>query len=341
MRSRVAIFLIAAIFTVPNVDAQRGGEGSDGVDSMRRVAESLSGNQQGYWEATIAGGHVLVHVPEGEFTMGADDGESDELPVRSVYLDEYWIGKHTVTVAQFREFVEDKDYVTDAERGKGSYLTADNVRGPNPEGNWKNNLFEQGDDHPVVSISWNDAIAYCDWLSSKTGLNVTLPTEAQWEKAARGTDGRTFPWGEDPPTETTANFADITFVETYGSERRIDPYVTEDGIRDGYAETSPVGNYADGASPYGVMDMAGNVWEWCFDYYDAAYYAVAQMRNPQGPADGGDRVNRGGSYDNWSGFGSPEGGHNLRSAERTGNEPDSSDDHMGFRIAVDYGERRP
>ena len=304
------------------------------VNDIQSKTAALSVNKQGYWEAVIGEDHTLVYIPEGEFIMGSDSGEEDELPVRPVYLDSYWIGKYTVTYAQFKRFIYETGYMTDAEQGKGSYLTADDIRGPNPEGNWNNNIFMQGDDHPVISVSWYDAEKYCEWLSEKIDLDFMLPTEAQWEKSARGTDGRAFPWGNEDVTADRANFADMIFAEKYGEERR-----GHYDLNDGFAETSPVGSFPGGASPYGVMDMAGNVWEWCYDYYDPDYYSVSPDINPFGPNAGGDRVNRGGSYDNWSGYASPERGHNLRSAERTGNEPDSSDDHMGFRIAIDYIER--
>ncbi len=301
------------------------------VNDIQSKAAALSVNTSGYWEANFGDGHILVYIPAGEFIMGSDNGEGDELPVRSVYLDGYWIGKYTVTYAQFKRFINETGYVTDAEQGKGSYLTADDVRGPNPEGNWNNNIFKQGDDHPVISVSWYDAQKYCEWLSEKIGIDFALPTETQWEKSARGTDGRTFPWGNDDVSADYANFADMMFGEKYGIDRRV-----HYDLNDGFAETSPVGNFPSGASPFGIMDMAGNVWEWCYNYYDPDYYSVSPDKNPLGPKAGGDRVNRGGSYDNWSGYESPERGHNLRSAERTGNEPDSSDDHMGFRIAIDY-----
>jgi iron(II)-dependent oxidoreductase len=122
------------------------------------------------------------------------------------------------------------------------------------------------DDHPIVNVSWYDAVAYCEWAG------VQLPTEAQWEKAARGTDGRIYPWGDEWDDSKCNNY--------------------ETGIE----ETTPVGSYTQGTSPYGVMDMVGNVWEWCADWYDEKYYASAPNRNPQGPSAGIRRVLRGGSW---------------------------------------------
>ncbi|MCK5506194.1 MAG: SUMF1/EgtB/PvdO family nonheme iron enzyme, partial [Thermodesulfovibrionia bacterium] len=169
------------------------------VAAIEDVACEVRINDKGFWEAAFSGGHVLIYIPEGEFIMGSEVGEPDELPSHKVYLDAYWLAKYTVTVGQFKEFIAETGYITDAERGKGSYLTNDDVRGPNPIGNWHTNLFDQADNHPVVSVSWNDAVSYCSWLSNKIGINFVLPTAAQWEKGARGENGWMYPWGNQPP----------------------------------------------------------------------------------------------------------------------------------------------
>ena len=158
-------------------------------------------------------------------------------------------------------------------------------------------------------------------------------------KGARGTDGRIWPWGNEIPDGTRANYADINYWNKYGEARNPDQ-----SIDDGYTETSPVGSYPAGASPYGLLDMAGNIWEWNYDVYDRDYYKTMPDRNPAGPPDTGEadqsREDRGGgSWTDRSGHITPEGGHNLRSAARTGDEQNSSDDHLGFRIAVDYLDR--
>jgi formylglycine-generating enzyme required for sulfatase activity len=128
------------------------------------------------------------------------------------------------------------------------------------------------DNHPIVFMIYDDAIAYCNWAG------VQLPTEAQWEKAARGTDGRIYPWGNEAPDA--------------GGRYRANYYPKEDG----YDDTAPVGSFPLDASPYGVMDMAGNVQEWCADWYDENYYASAPNQNPQGPSSGTYRLLRGGSW---------------------------------------------
>ncbi len=187
-------------------------------------------------------GAVMIYIPAGEFLMGSNDYD-DEKPRRNVYLDGYWIYKYPVTVAQYRKFCQ----------------ATGRQEPPPPDWGWK-------DDHPIVNVSWNDAVAYAKWA------RVRLPTEAEWEKAARGTDGRRFPWG---------NEWDAKKCNTWESGPR---------------RTTAVGSYADGASPYGIQDMAGNVWEWCADWYDAHYYKSAPNRNPTGPDSGKYRVLRGGSW---------------------------------------------
>ncbi len=309
------------------------------VAKMQKRAKQIYKNNKGFWEAEFSDGHVMVYIPVGEFTMGSEEGLSNERPVHKVYLDDYWLGKYPVTVGQFRKFIADTNYVTDAEKGKGSWQFWKGEWVVRLDGNWKNPYFEQGDKHPVVSVSWNDAVEYCKWLSKKTGLYFKLPTAAQWEKGARGTDGRKFPWGNDKPDGTKANYADINYWNKYKNARQPDK-----NINDGYIETSPVGSYPEGASPYGLLDMAGNVWEWCNDVYQSNYYAISPYKNPFGPPDTGkpdqERVNRGGgSWTDRSGYITPKGGHNLRSAARTGDEQNSSDDHMGFRICIDYIKR--
>jgi formylglycine-generating enzyme required for sulfatase activity len=310
---------------------------------MKRSAKHVYLNESGFWEAELAEAHTFVYVPEGEFKMGSDQGLANERPVRTIYLDGYWMGKYPVTVGQFRKFVEASGHVTDAEKGMGSWQWSDEARGwiVQLDGNWKNPYFEQGANHPVVSVSWNDAVAYCAWISRELGLEFKLPTAAQFEKGARGIDGRTWPWGNEIPDGTRANYADINFWRKYGDARQPDKK-----IDDGFTETSPVGSFPAGASPYGLMDMAGNVWEWNHDQYESEYYAHMPEKNPSGPPVTGAadraRENRGGgSWTDRSGHITPRGGHNLRSAARTGDEQNSSDDHLGFRIAIDFVERTP
>jgi len=309
-------------------------------------------NDKGYREVGFGNLLEFVYIPAGTFVMGSAEGLSDQSPAHEVYLDGYWIAKYPVTVAQFAEFVQETAYITDAERGWGSWQWTgqqsksgdeSDVWYPMADGWWNNIYFEQGNDHPVGSVSWNDANAFAAWLSDELQVDVVLPTEAQWEKAARGADQRLFPWGNARPDGHLANLADNRFIAKYG------PYTRHPDaeLDDGFVETSPVNAFPEGQSPYGVYDMAGNLGEWVFDVYDADYYSKSPLKNPSGPpAQSGvpdqniDRVNRGGSWVDWAGVSedgtvSPDGGHNLLAAARTGDEQNSSDDHMGFRVAID------
>ncbi|MFT7642266.1 MAG: cyclase [Pirellulaceae bacterium] len=327
---------------------------SDTVFSaMLTTADSLQCNDSGYWEAHFDDLMVFVFVPPGEFVLGADDGLQNEGPAHNVFLNGYWIEKYPVTVGQFREFVDNSGYLTDSERGWGAWQwdgrRADTLGAEadvwelRKDGRWNNIYFEHDDDHPVGSVSWNDANQYASWLSKKLGIEVVLPTEAQWEKSARGTDARVFPWGNALPDGRHANIADRHFALKYGSHARR----PDMSIDDGYVETSPVNAYPSGRSPYGIYDLAGNLGEWVYDVFDRNAYRSGSTHNPTGPQapldvpdERIDRVNRGGSWVDWAGVDSdltvqPEGGHSIRSSARTGDEQNSSDDHMGFRLAFD------
>ena len=263
-------------------------------------------------------GAEMMWVPAGEFLMGSTDEEiaalvkanpklnanafDTEKPQRKVYLDGYWIYKCEVTVAQYRKFCKE----TNREMPKA------------PTWGWK-------DDHPVVNINWQDAADYAKWAGA------SLPTEAQWEKAARGTDGRAYPWGSKwPPPAGSGNFADESFTKKYpkraASLTKIG--LPLKGYDDGYAEAAPVGKFPAGASPNGCMDMAGNVWEWCADWYGEDYYKTSPSRNPKGPATGGYRVLRGGSW-----YGGLDSGYGYYScACRYGYDPSNYYYNVGFRL---------
>ena len=271
----------------------------------------------------------LVYVPAGEFLMGSPDGEGedDEHPQHTVYLDAFWIDETEVTNAMFAAFVQATDYKTDAEKGgcgwvyqpdEDAWECINGADWQHPRG-LKSNL-DGLSEHPVVQVSWNDASAYCQWAGRR------LPTEAEWEKAARGpstgsgqaTDGRTYPWGNawDVNSTRRLNFAD----------KHTDFDWSDKDVDDGYQYTAPVGSYPVGASPYGALDMAGNVWEWVADWYAADYYSHSPDRNPTGPASGECRMLRGGSWHN--------GQFNVRSANRDLGAPDYRYNFIGFRCAL-------
>jgi formylglycine-generating enzyme required for sulfatase activity len=248
-------------------------------------------------------GMVQMYIPAGEFLMGSTSADIDlvmkgcsmcsrywfenEMPQHRVYLDAFWIDKTEVTNAMFAEFAAATGYETVAEKTGAGIILNELSR------DWKmvkgaNWMHPRGpitdiyglDDHPVVHMSYDDARAYCEWAGRR------LPTEAEWEKAARGTDGRTYPWGNQAPAGNLLNFAD----------RNAYVQAASNGEDDGYPFTAPVGSYPDGASPYGVLDMAGNVWERVADWYGDAYYANSPARNPTGPSSGEYGMIRGGSW---------------------------------------------
>jgi formylglycine-generating enzyme required for sulfatase activity len=247
-------------------------------------------------------GMRLVRIPAGEFLMGSSEQEeghvANEAPQHRVRITRpLEMGAHEVTNAQFGAFVEATGYLTEAERDAGGGFGIDFERAEvvqDPKHDWRNPGFPgftPGPDHPVLMISWNDAEAFCRWLSTKEGRTYRLPTEAEWEYAARA--GTTTPWwtGSDPGAlATAANTADAAL------RARVPKAGWAAGWSDGFPFLAPVGSYRPNA--LGLYDMTGNAWEWCHDWYDADYYASSPPDDPTGPEIGSFRTIRGGGWFN-------------------------------------------
>jgi len=244
-----------------------------------------------------------VYVPAGEFIMGSDDKEAKrtieggraypEIPVNIVYLDGYWIDKYEVTNRQYALCV-------DAGVCEPPFATYSFTR-PTYYGD------PEYDNYPVIWVDWFRARTYCEWAGRR------LPTEAEWEKAARGTDGRKYPWGNDPLTGERANFCDIDCPRTFANPI----------FDDGFPETAPVGSFPAGASPYGAMDMSGNVWEWTASLIRDYPYDATDGREDM--ESGGERVWRGGPWSNGVWW--------MRSAVRYRSVPTYMHYSLGFRCA--------
>jgi formylglycine-generating enzyme required for sulfatase activity len=238
-------------------------------------------------------------VPAGSFEMGDNfnEGRSDERPVHTVHLDAYYIGKYEVTNVEYKKFMDDDGYTN------SSYWTAGGFGNYGSQSYyWTDPEFRGGglpgnENFPVVGINWYEACAYCSWLSAKTGKTYRLSTEAEWEKAARGTDKRRYPWG-DVIDEKYANY--------WLSGDSFDNGLTPAGYYDG--STHDGFKTQNNTSPYGAYDMAGNVWEFCSDWHDWDYYSSSPADNPLGPSTGTHRVVRGGSWIDCENY--------LRTAER-------------------------
>jgi formylglycine-generating enzyme required for sulfatase activity len=260
----------------------------------------------------------FVLVKGGCFQMGDafGDGGADEKPVHEVCVDDFYMGKYEVTVGQFKEFVRETGYQTEAERGDGAYHFTGREWKMGKAINWRNPGFRQTDRHPVVCVSHNDALAFAEWLGRKTGQGIRLPTEAEWEYAARsGGKKYKYGWGSGNPS---ANIADVSLKREFPSSN----LTIWEGYDDGYVYTAPVGSFPP--NELGLCDMTGNVWEWCSDWYGEKYYGESRKTNPQGPDSGQYRVGRGGSW-----IFDPGG---VRAATRGWDEPSCRDDDDGFRL---------
>ncbi len=216
----------------------------------------------------------FVFVPAGSFKMGDNngDGEARERPVHTVDLDAFYIGKFEVTNGDWRKFRDDPGYDDAKFWPGGRPLPKDQIPYWNDPRNHGGGTPDS-DRYPVLGVNWDGATAYCNWLSAKTGKKYRLPTEAEWEKAARGADQRRYPWGGSIDHSFATYVKDASFVTA-----------------------TAVGTNEKGASPYGAQDMAGNVMEWCQDWYSRDYYSVSPRKNPKGPASGAYRVMRGGTF---------------------------------------------
>lgn len=265
----------------------------------------------------------LVLIPAGSLVMGDDNGLDDEKPAHKVTItNPFYLGRCEVTVEQFRRFVEATDYATDAEKGTGfqgafgwDRETMDFKM--NEEYSWRKTGFAQTDSHPVLNVSWNDAMEFCNWLSHKESATYRLPTEAEWEYACRaGTTTRYYHDNDSEGIDKVANVADAEFKSQFPELEA----VIKDS--DGYAYTSPVGSFLPNS--FGLYDMHGNVWEWCADWYDPEYYARSTTDDPAGPTTGDERVYRGGGWFNCA--------RGFRSSSRSAGLPDNRHLTLGFRV---------
>ena len=270
-------------------------------------------------------GMRLVRIEPGTFLMGSPDTDKDafddEKPQHRVRITRpFYLGVHEVTRGQFRRFVDDTGYQTEAEKdGKGGWGWNEDAKKfeQNPKYTWLNPGFEQTDEHPVVNVSWNDAVAFAEWLSRKEGVTYRLPTEAEWEYACRAGTTTKYCSGDDPEgLAAVANIADGTAKTKYPDWSTI-------AAQDGFIYTAPVGRYNPNA--WGLFDMHGNVWEWCSDGYAADYYKRSPVDDPPGPDGASDRVIRGGGW----GY-EPR---RARSAYRGRFAPGYRSYNLGFRLA--------
>ena len=242
-----------------------------------------------------ADGMLMIYIPAGEFEMGSDNGWQDELPVHTVYLDGFWIDRTEVTNVQFADFLNKNGNQAE---GGATWLELEDEECLIERVGGEHHPKTGFGDHPVVEVSWYGAAAYCRWVGAR------LPTEAEWEYAARGTDGRTYPWGDEAPDCDRIQYRDCT------------------------GNTVAVGSKPAGASPFGMLDMAGNVWEWVADWYKWGPYSRSPSTNPTGPSSGISRAVRGGSW-----FGDPD---YLRSTNRTAGDPMYTFAYIGFRCAKGF-----
>ncbi|MBI2358885.1 MAG: formylglycine-generating enzyme family protein [Deltaproteobacteria bacterium] len=254
----------------------------------------------------------MVDIPGGPLLMGSDHGEPAEQPVHRVALSAFSIDRFETTNAEFAEFVSATGYVTDSERSgagwdwDGKWREIKGANWPHPHG--PASSIQGLERHPVVQVSWNDAQAYCRWRGKR------LPTEAEWERAARGDGDRTYPWGNESPRGGTR------YRASYGSDKCCRP-----DAGDGYLFTAPVGSFPLGRSPFGVEDLAGNVWEWVEDWFDPEFYRQSPSANQVNNTMGERKVIRGGGWGN-----NPFG---LRSTLRHANPPETGLSMVGFRCA--------
>ena len=285
-------------------------------------------------------GMKMVLIPAGEFMMGsgrsaaeiarifeskAEDFENEHPQHRVKITKPFYLGAYEVTVGQFRKFVSAMGYKTDAEKdgegGRGYNASTNEFVGRKPKYSWRKTGWTQTEDHPVVNVSWNDAVAFCEWLSSTEGKTYRLPTEAEWEYACRaGKQSLNSNGDHSEDLAKVGNVADATY------KRKKPSGFHWGGIEadDGYVFTAPVGKFAPNL--FGLYDMHGNVWEWCHDWYGETYYGQQQLEDPPGASTGDSRVFRGGCWLDKPLY--------VRSAFRTGDSPDYRGYTIGFRLAM-------
>ena len=266
--------LVAMVFTplFVAVSARHDAAEPDGTAvGARRIHQEIAGRD----------GAPLILIPAGPFFMGSETGQDDERPIHRIELDAFYIDKYEVTVSHYGHFLH--------------------AQSPDRPFLWKQATEGAQGQKPVIGVDWFDATEYCEWVGRR------LPTEAEWEKAARGDDQRTYPWGNEPPTRAHANAG----LRTWS----------------GYNTLGAVGSHARGSSSYGVADLAGNVWEWIADCYDQTYYAASPGKNPRGPKTGPLRVLRGGAWNNEAAV--------IRTTNRAAYAPSARRNDVGFRCAMD------
>lgn len=307
-----------------------------------------------HWTNSL--GMVFVRVPAGHFVMGSHESPEafardypqlepqrftqlgDEAPLHQVRIRHaFYLGQYEVTVGQFRRFIEASGYRPEPEAdGTGAYgynpqydpsttQRGDAFEGRNPRYSWRNPGFAQGDDHPVVNVTWNDAQALAAWLSAREGHRYRLPTEAEWEYACRAGTRTRYPHGDDPQgLVRTANVFDQDSAAFW-------PKWQNQALagHDGHAFTAPVGSYAPNA--FGLYDMVGNAWEWTADWHADDYYAHSPADDPPGPAQGTVRVRRGGSWHTWPFY--------ARCAFRNWNTPQTRYPLVGMRLVREIDPR--
>jgi formylglycine-generating enzyme len=287
---------------------------------------------------------AMTLIPAGEFLMGSGESAEataafftktygEDLLTADVFKDEhprhrvritkpFYLGTCHVTRGQFRQFVKDSGYKTDAEKGEkpGAWGWNPDTKkfGFNEKYSWRNAGFEQSDEHPVVNVSWNDAMEFCKWLGKKEGKTYRLPTEAEWEYACRAGTTTRYSSGDDPET-----LAKVGNVADAAAKAEFPDCSYAIKANDGYVFTSPVGKFKPNS--FGLYDMHGNAWQRCADWYGAGYYATSPADDPTGPDSGNVRVLRGGSWD--------FGPHSARSAYRGRDTPGNRFSHTGFRVA--------